>query len=193
MKTQPLLATLLACAALCVAATSCSTTGSSDAPPAEAGSNAIPAGRWKSVYTLPMKPLRRCELQVDMRIDANGRDTTDATFLLEWPAGMEIGNGKFAGQKRIQWTQRNSAASIKRVGNKLFFYGDPNRKPTLVRGTPAGFSLTDYQSLGGINPDGVKAFDSTGPTVSIYEISGKDLILTNSTDGNRWLYKWVGP
>jgi len=128
-----------------------------------------------------------------MRIDASGHDTTDATFILEWPAGMEIGNGKFAGLKRLEWTQRNSAASIKRIGNKLFFYGDPNSKPTLVRGTPAGYSLYDYQSLGGVNPDAVKAFDSTGPAVSIYEISGKNLILTNSTDGNRWLYKWVGP
>ncbi len=188
---------LLGLAVFCLFQTSCNTTGSSDPGPVASttpgDSTTIPTGRWKSVYTLPMKPLKKCELLVEMRIDANGKDTTDATFTLEWPPGMEIGNGKFSGLRRVQWTQRNSAASIKRVGNKLFFYGDPNAKTMLVRGTPPGYSLRDYQTLGGVNPDGVKAFDTTGSGVSIYEISGRDLILTNSTDGNRWLYKWVGP
>jgi len=81
--------------------------------------------------------------------------------------------------------------TVKKIGDKIYAYSDPSGKSRLVRGDPPGFTLNDYETFGGAMPDGIDAY-AGGPGVSIFQISGKDLILTNSEDNNRWLYKWVG-
>ncbi len=191
MKLPRLFHFLLPVASILLAA--CSTTGStSGTQQGGADSSAIPTGKWRSVYRLPIDGIKKLEGDFLFQLPPSGKGFTDATVVMELKPGQQFGTGKFRGLNRITWTERKYSGKVSREGNKLYVYSDPNSRAQVIRSTPPGYSSQDFWTVGGVNPDGVNAFDSTGPGVSIFEIVGKDLILTNSSDGNRWLYKWAG-
>jgi hypothetical protein len=94
----------------------------------------------------------------------------------------------------VAWTTEKKyfPDQVKRVGNEIMIYSTPSRNSTvLTTGNPVGHTLKDYDTVGGVLPDGLSKTSGLGIEggVCIYDIKGKDLILKNSYDGNRWLFK----
>jgi hypothetical protein len=154
----------------------------------------IPVGRWKTVIEPKgsgMKVARATNVIV-LRPDGTGYRETTWEYAL--PSNMSLSSGKFKGRKSLSWTDQKTVGTVKRVGEKLFMYGDPKAQSRIVRADPPGYTLKDYVTFGGANPDlwNDNYGDNAETGITIFEISGKDLIMTNSGDNNRWLYKWAG-
>ena len=148
-------------------------------------------GKWICVYDAKIPNMRTSTLKVELHIIENGTGYGVLTFTYQGLPGKAFTAGSFKGQNAVSWTETRPSGQAKRVGDKLFIYPDKKGGATLVKGSPAGFTLHDYETMGGALPQGIfSAGYAAG--VSVYQISGKDLILESSQDNNRWLYKWAG-
>lgn len=180
--------------ALILGLCSCATTdpgGGAAGTPWKTTSDGIPIGRWKTEIRATLPPLKLVKTTVVLTLKPDGTGYREITMHYEFPPGISVAHGKFKGTRVVKWTDRKTVGKVKRIGDKIYFYGDPNANAQLLEGYPPGYTLHDYETLGGAAPQGIDA-TSGSVGVTILLISGKNLILTNSTDNNRWLYKWIG-
>jgi hypothetical protein len=154
--------------------------------------NGVPIGTWLCQYVNPV-PVGTATVRANLIIRDDGSALLRITSLSEFKGGYSIGMGKFAGLKRVMWLteKRYPANAVKRVGEEIMIYSDPNHHHVqLVSGTPAGYTLNDYETLGaGKGERFTKMLSSIEGGVTIFKIQGKNLVLENSEDGSRWLYR----
>jgi hypothetical protein len=183
--------TIVALPVLACGLISCRTTAPDSSAPPATGPTGIPVGRWATVYEFPAPVFKVSNLRNVITLRPDGTGFRTSTYHYEYKPGYSISQGKFKGYRMLKWTETKTVGTVKRLGDKIYMYGDPKAKASLVEGYPAGFALDDYYTFGGALPQGISAY-SSGPGVSIFSMSGKDLILENSDDNHRWLYKWIG-
>jgi hypothetical protein len=119
---------------------------------------------------------------VTIGVDGDGNQAM--THILTWQGGQVCPQVPFAGQNRVTWTTQQPLKTIKREGNKLYVYVDQNSLPKLSTSYPPGFSLDAYEMLGGAVLGSFRSpLGEVG--VSVFEISGKNLILVSAPDRQR--------
>lgn len=102
-------------------------------------------------------------------------------YVLDWAPGQVCGNAPFVGQRRVAWVTNQRLKSIKRVGNKIYVYVDESHRAKISTAFPPGHDIATYQALGGTLLGGFQSLlDEVG--VSVFEISGKNLILVSAPD-----------
>lgn len=149
----------------------------------------IPVGGWVCVYKVRNEN-NTVNIRSMVHIDADGSAAQLSTFDCAFDQGWSFGAGKFAGMRRVVWSTKTKYHSAKRVGDEIYLYCHPGEKSILTSGNPPGHTLRDFMTLGGLLDKPVDEL-AGGPKggVTIMKIKGRDLVMENSTDGSRWLYK----
>jgi len=102
---------------------------------------------------------------------------------LQWKSGSTCPTPPFTGNRLVSWAVQQPLKKVARDGNKIFVYIDPANRGELTSGIPGGHSLAEFQRLGG----GMHSpLSQVG--VSVFEISGNNLILTSAPDGVRRVF-----
>jgi hypothetical protein len=153
--------------------------------------NGVPVGSWGCKWVNDT-PVMTFTIRSSLMFDARGGGHLMSVFDGAYKGGYKFGVGKFTGLRRVTWQTASHYTKISRVGNELYCYRQPTSQASLVSGNPAGYSLRDYMSLGGGLTGG--AYDAiwgkrNDAGLDVYSIQGKNLVLENSTDGRRWLFK----
>jgi hypothetical protein len=138
----------------------------------------VPTGYWGS-YPMTRQSNRVVWEKLGLAINDAGYGTLEVASAITYAVGQGVSYGPLAGSNKVVWRTKLVFRKIAREGSKLYAY--PEGPPKLSGNFPAGFSLADYESVGGfpslkLNQDGVM----------IFEISGKDLILRSTSDGRHW-------
>lgn len=164
---------------LCGAAAEC-------APP----DDGLPVGAWRK-ETIADNSAAHSIFTSTVSITSDGRGHWQHTYLITWKFGRQIGYGKFAGRTRLSWTIAADARKTARVGDEIYMYPDPAGKTRLLGGDPPGYSLEDYQSMGGtISPQERNGW-AIQNSIDIFKIQGRDLLLLDSEDKKQYLFKRV--
>jgi hypothetical protein len=170
--------------------TSCSTTGGGyNLGPTEnvAGAvggltleDGVPSGGWMSFEKRNFGSFS-ATINSTLSINADGVGTQEVGYVLYWNPGTACSSGVFAGQKRVAWATQQKLKTIKREGDKIYVYVDPSSRARLTVSSPTGQPLGAYQSLGGTLLGGFRSpLEEVG--VSVFEISGKNLVLVSAPD-----------
>jgi len=159
------------------------------APP-DAG---LPVGTWRWESAIGGGATPKVVFTSIVSITSDGRTHSQFTSYSAEKAGSQIGYGKFAGRDHVSWTIAADAQKTVRVGDEIYVYPDPAHRTRLVGGDPPGYSLEDYQSLGGIlSPKERKAWgDPNAIEIAIFKIQGRDLLLLTAFNKTQLLYKRV--
>lgn len=151
----------------------------------------VPVGSWGCKWVNDT-PVMVFTIRSTLILDARGGGHLMSVFDGAYKSGYSFGVGKFRGLKRVTWQTNLRYTKVSRVGQELYCYRQPSSQAQLVSGNPAGFSLRDYKSLGGgLTGGAYEAIWGKGNDagLDVYKIEGKNLVLENSTDGRRWLFK----
>ncbi len=103
---------------------------------------------------------------------------------LQWKAGTTCSLTPFVGSRLISWAVQQPLKKVVREGNKIYVYIDPANRGELTAAIPSGHTLADFERVGAAVAGNMRSpLSQVG--VSIFEISGNNLILTSAPDGVR--------
>jgi len=170
--------------------TSCSTTGGGyNLGPTENVAGAVggltldeggPTGNWMCFENRSFGSFK-ASVKSTLTVGVDGTGGQGVGYVIDWNAGQVCGTGVFSGQKRVAWATQQKLKTIKREGNKIYVYIDPASRAGLAVASPPGLSLATYQSLGGTLLGGFRSpLEQVG--VSVFEISGENLVLVSAPD-----------
>ena len=176
---------VLACCSLAVVAPEADAFEKTGSKQAREATTRLPAGSWSFNFSVDNKRNATTTAKGTLTIQPNGLAFSTVTTEHKLYSGLTVTVGKFRGVNRIVYTT-SAPAKVKRVGDEL--YALPAGKEKLVSGNPPGYTLWDYETLGGVLPELAKK-DISDEGASIYRIAGRDLVLMNSYDGKKYLLK----
>jgi hypothetical protein len=142
----------------------------------------VPVGSWVHLSTRGSgSPTVTVNSVVVFRQDGLGHYAINHS--LQWKPGTSCPTAPFAGNRLVSWAIQQPLKKVVRDGNKIFVYIDPANRGTLTASIPSGHSLAEFERLG----SGMRSpLSQVG--VSVFEISGKNLVLTSAPDGVRRIF-----
>src|SRR5262249_19656241 len=148
----------------------------------------LPVGTWRRELSHNGLDVQQT-ITSTVSITAKGAEHVQHAFVYTWTSGCP--SGKFAGRPRVSWTQASDAGKVVRIGDEIYIYPDPASKARLLAGDPPGYSLEDYESLGGTRPAQVRGGRGDPNMIDIFKIQGRDLLLLDSVDHKKYLFQRV--